>query len=226
MATDIRALVGHRSRSSRHNPRSWRINPVRSWRDHGPTARSPKARSEFERSDALTSLATSPTRMRSRTAHSFWRRPRHRRPTERPGRGASILGCSRGPTQSPLPDAGAGDQAAAGLEGGHFELFGDYDSRRADPDLMRHAVLGKVTSYRASSHFAARVSVIPRREGFGFLETPHTRFPRPRSTTYHLGAGDASRRRRTLVWIRWAAPGASTGRGCGPAGPREEKGGS
>jgi len=63
------------------------------------------------------------------------------------------------------------------------------------------------------------------REGLGFLETPHTRgFPRPRRRPLPSGAGDASRTTPPPGGgSAWAAPGASTGRGCGPAGPREEK---
>ena len=62
-------------------------------------------------------------------------------------------------------------------EGGHSELFGDYDfeSRRIRA-WMRTAVLGKVTSFRGLLHtllheFAHHLD----REKLGFEDTPHTR---------------------------------------------------
>jgi hypothetical protein len=89
-------------------------------------------------------------------------------------------------------------------EGGHFELFGDYDfeSKRIRV-WMRTAVLGKVTSYRGLLHtvlheFCHHLD----RESLGFPETPHTRgFHSRVDDLYHLALATPAEKRRPLVWI-------------------------
>jgi len=90
-------------------------------------------------------------------------------------------------------------------EGGHSELFGDYDfEKRRIRIWMRTAVLGKVTSYRGLLHtllheFCHHLD----RERFGFLETPHTRgFHARVDDLYHLALATPPESRRPLVWIR------------------------
>jgi len=90
-------------------------------------------------------------------------------------------------------------------EGGHSELFGDYDfaSRRIRV-WMRTAVLGKVTSYRGLLHtLLHEVCHHLDREKLGFVETPHTRgFHSRVDDLYHLALATPADRRRPLVWIR------------------------
>jgi hypothetical protein len=90
-------------------------------------------------------------------------------------------------------------------EGGHSELFGDYDFEEKRIRIwMRTAVLGKVTSYRGLLHtllheFCHHLD----REGLGFLETPHTRgFHARVDDLYHLALATPPESRRPLVWIR------------------------
>jgi hypothetical protein len=90
-------------------------------------------------------------------------------------------------------------------EGGHAELFGDYDfEARRIRIWMRTAVLGKVTSYRGLLHtllheFCHHLD----REALGFSETPHTRgFHSRVDDLYHLALATPPQRRRPLVWIR------------------------
>ena len=90
-------------------------------------------------------------------------------------------------------------------EGGHSELFGDYDFEAKRIRIwMRTAVLGKVTSYRGLLHtllheFCHHLD----REGFGFLATPHTRgFHARVDDLYHLALATPPEQRRPLVWIR------------------------
>ena len=90
-------------------------------------------------------------------------------------------------------------------EGGHSELFGDYDFEAKQIRIwMRTAVLQKVTSYRGILHtllheFCHHLD----REGLGFLETPHTRgFHARVDDLYHLALGTPPENRRPLVWIR------------------------
>jgi len=90
-------------------------------------------------------------------------------------------------------------------EGGHSELFGDYDFEQKRIRIwMRTAVLGKVTSYRGFLHtLLHEFSHHLDREGFGFLETPHTRgFHARVDDLYHLALATPPERRRPLVWIR------------------------
>ena len=90
-------------------------------------------------------------------------------------------------------------------EGGHSELFGDYDFEEKRIRIwMRTAVFGKVTSYRGLLHtllheFCHHLD----RERFGFLETPHTRgFHARVDDLYHLALATPPESRRPLVWIR------------------------
>jgi hypothetical protein len=90
-------------------------------------------------------------------------------------------------------------------EGGHSELFGDYDFEKKRIRVwMRTAVLGKLTSYRGLLHtllheFCHHLD----REKLGFLETPHTRgFHARVDDLYHLALATPPEKRRPLVWIR------------------------
>jgi len=89
-------------------------------------------------------------------------------------------------------------------EGGHSELFGDYDFEEKRIRIwMRTAVLGKVTSYRGLLHtllheFCHHLD----REGLGFPDTPHTRgFHARVDDLYHLALATPPESRRPLVWI-------------------------
>ena len=90
-------------------------------------------------------------------------------------------------------------------EGGHSELFGDYDfAEKRIRVWMRTAVLGKVTSYRGLLHtllheFCHHLD----REKLGFSETPHTRgFHARVDDLYQLALATPPKSRRPLVWIR------------------------
>src|SRR5438874_11365182 len=90
-------------------------------------------------------------------------------------------------------------------EGGHYELFGDYDFEEKRIRIwMRTAVLGKVTSYRGLLHtllheFCHHLD----REALGFSETPHTRgFHSRVDALYHLALATPPDKRRPLVWLR------------------------
>ena len=90
-------------------------------------------------------------------------------------------------------------------EGGHSELFGDYDfEARRIRIWMRTAVLGKVTSWRGLLHtllheFGHHLD----RERLGFPDTPHTRgFHARIDGLYHLALATPPEARRPLVWIR------------------------
>jgi hypothetical protein len=90
-------------------------------------------------------------------------------------------------------------------EGGHYELFGDYDFEEKRIRIwMRTAVLGRVTSYRGLLHtllheFCHHLD----RESLGFPETPHTRgFHHRVDDLYHLALATPPEKRRPLVWIR------------------------
>ena len=90
-------------------------------------------------------------------------------------------------------------------EGGHFELFGDYEFEDKRIRIwMRTAVLGKLTSYRGLLHtllheFCHHLD----RESLGFPETPHTRgFHSRVDDLYHLALATPADKRRPLVWIR------------------------
>lgn len=90
-------------------------------------------------------------------------------------------------------------------EGGHSELFGDYDFEQKRIRVwMRTAVFGKVTSFRGLLHtllheFCHHLD----REALGFPETPHTRgFHARVDDLYHLALATPPQGRRPLVWIR------------------------
>jgi hypothetical protein len=169
--------------------------------------RSPKARSEFERSDALTSLATLPDAHEIQDGALLLETalatgdPRSVRVE-----GASILGLlARTYAITPPRLRVLGTRPRQVWEGGHFELFGDYDFEEKRIRIwMRTAVLGKLTSYRGLLHtllheFCHHLD----REGLGFLETPHTRgFHARVDDLYHLALATPPERRRPLVWIR------------------------
>ena len=89
-------------------------------------------------------------------------------------------------------------------EGGHSELFGDYDfDEKRIRIWMRTAVLEKVTSFRGLLHtllheFCHHLD----REGLGFPDTPHTRgFHARVDDLYHLALATPPESRRPLVWI-------------------------
>jgi hypothetical protein len=167
----------------------------------------PKARGEFERSDALTRLATLPD------AHDLQTRAVLLEKALAIGEkrsvrieGESILGLLARTYAIGTPGLRVlGTRPREVWEGGHFELFGDYDFEEKRIRVwMRTAVLGKVTSYRGLLHtllheFCHHLD----REGFGFLETPHTRgFHSRVDDLYHLALATPPERRRPLVWIR------------------------
>jgi hypothetical protein len=169
--------------------------------------RASKARREFERSDALTRLGALPD------AHDFQARATllgkaiaGGDPGSVKTEGESILGLlaqTYAITRPRLRVLGARPRSV--WEGGHTELFGDYDFEEKRIRIwMRTAVLGKVTSYRGLLHtllheFCHHLD----REGLGFLETPHTRgFHARVDDLYHLALATPPESRRPLVWIR------------------------
>ena len=90
-------------------------------------------------------------------------------------------------------------------EGGHTELFGDYDfAQKRIRVWMRTAVFGKVTSFRGLLHtllheFCHHLD----REALGFSDTPHTRgFHARVDDLYHRALATPPESRRPLVWIR------------------------
>ena len=90
-------------------------------------------------------------------------------------------------------------------DGGHSELFGDYDFETKRIRVwMRTAVFGKVTSFRGLLHtllheFCHHLD----REALGFCDTPHTRgFHARVDDLYHLALATPPQSRRPLVWIR------------------------
>jgi hypothetical protein len=172
-----------------------------------PPPRSPKARREFESSDALTRLETLPdaralqgraTVLENALATGVPRSVRVE--------GASILDLLAQTYAIGRPKLRVlGTRPRDVWEGGHTELFGDYDFEEKRIRIwMRTAVLGKVTSYRGLLHtllheFCHHLD----REAFGFLETPHTRgFHARVDDLYHLALATPPERRRPLVWIR------------------------
>jgi len=168
---------------------------------------SPKARREFETSDALTKLATLPDAHDLQASAILLEKALATGdPPSVRVEGASILGLlARTYAISPPRLRVLGTRPRQVWEGGHFELFGDYDFEDKRIRIwMRTAVLGKLTSYRGLLHtllheFCHHLD----REGFGFLETPHTRgFHARVDDLYHLALATPPERRRPLVWIR------------------------
>jgi len=169
--------------------------------------RSAKARREFDQSDTLTRLVTLPDAHELQAGATVLEKavalgdPRGVKAA-----GESILGLlarTYGISRPRLRVLGARPRMV--WEGGQSELFGDYDFEEKRIRIwMRTAVLGKVTSYRGLLHtllheFCHHLD----REGFGFLETPHTRgFHARVDDVYHLALATPSESRRPLVWIR------------------------
>ena len=167
----------------------------------------PKARREFDQSDALTRLADLPDdhELQARAA-LLEKAVALGEPRSVKAAGESILGLlaqTYEVSQPRLRVLGARPRTA--WEGGQSELFGDYDFEEKRIRIwMRTAVLGKVTSYRGLLHtllheFCHHLD----REKFGFLETPHTRgFHARVDELYHLALATPPESRRPLVWIR------------------------
>ena len=172
-----------------------------------PPPRSAKARREFESSDALTRLVPLPD------AHEFQARAVLLQKALAIGEPGSVrvesdamlgvLARTYAVSRPSLRILGARPRKV--WEGGHSELFGDYDfGKKRIRIWMRTAVLGKVTSYRGLLHtllheFCHHLD----RERFGFLQTPHTRgFHARVDDLYHLALATPPENRRPLVWIR------------------------
>ena len=168
--------------------------------------RAAKALREFERSDALTTLATLPDARDLQARAALLEKAL----TEADRGGVRVDGNSMldllartyGVSRPELRVLGARPRQV--WEGGHFELFGDYDFEKKRIRVwMRTAVLGKITSYRGLLHtllheFCHHLD----REALGFAETPHTRgFHARVDDLYHLALGTPPERRRPLVWI-------------------------
>ena len=168
---------------------------------------SAKARREFERSDALTRLVTLPdahglqacaTLLERALAEGDPRRVRVECDSI-----LSLLARTYAVSRPKLRVLGARPKRL--WEGGHSELFGDYDFREKRIRIwMRTAVRGKVTSYRGLLHtllheFCHHLD----RESLGFPETPHTRgFHSRVDDLYHLALATPPENRRPLAWIR------------------------
>ncbi|TMB30582.1 MAG: hypothetical protein E6J65_01110 [Deltaproteobacteria bacterium] len=169
--------------------------------------RSRKARREFDESDALTSLVALPEArdLQART-RLFQAAIAIGDPRRVQAAGESILGLLARTYQIGQPGLRVlGARPRSVWEGGHSELFGDYDFEEKRIRIwMRTAVLGKVTSYRGLLHtllheFCHHLD----REKFGFLDTPHTRgFHARVDDLYHLALATPPESRRPLVWIR------------------------
>ena len=113
-----------------------------------------------------------------------------------------LLAQTYGITRPTLRVLGARPRAI--WEGGHSELFGDYDFEEKRIRIwMRTAVFGRVTSYRGLLHtllheFCHHLD----REKLGFPDTPHTRgFYGRVDDLYHLALATPPENRRPLVWI-------------------------
>ena len=173
--------------------------------DRPPRGR--KARREFEQSDALTTLVPLPDpsglqgcalRLEQAVAGG------EPRSVKAEGEGIlALLAETYGISVPALRVLGARPRSV--WDGGHSELFGDYDFEQERIRVwMRTAVLGKVTSFRGLLHtllheFCHHLD----REGLGFLETPHTRgFHSRVDELYHLALATSPAKRRPLVWIR------------------------
>lgn len=168
--------------------------------------RGTKAKREFEKSDALTTLATLPDarELQLRAALLGTALADADRSSVRV-HGDSILELLARTYAVERPELRVlGARPRQVWEGGHFELFGDYDFEKKRIRVwMRTAVLGKVTSYRGLLHtllheFCHHLD----REALGFAETPHTRgFHSRVDDLYHLALGTPPEKRRPLVWI-------------------------
>ena len=168
--------------------------------------RSRRARQQFDESDALTRLAPLPDARELQTcAALFAKAVANGDARGVKGEGESVLELlarTYGVSRPGLRVLGARPRSV--WEGGHSELFGDYDFEEKRIRIwMRTAVLGKVTSYRGLLHtllheFCHHLD----REGLGFLDTPHTRgFHARVDDLYHLALATPPESRRPLVWI-------------------------
>jgi hypothetical protein len=166
-----------------------------------------EAQREFETSDALTRLVPLPD------AHALQARATLLKTALTLGDARSVktegesmldlLAGTYGISRPRLQVLGARPRSV--WEGGHSELFGDYDFEKKRIRVwMRTAVLGKLTSYRGLLHtllheFCHHLD----REKLGFLDTPHTRgFHARVDDLYHLALATPPEKRRPLVWIR------------------------
>ncbi len=168
--------------------------------------RSRRARQQFDESDALTRLAPLPDARELQTCAALFAKAIAAGDARGvKGEGESVLELlarTYGITSPVLRVLGARPRSV--WEGGHSELFGDYDFEEKRIRIwMRTAVLGKVTSYRGLLHtllheFCHHLD----REGLGFLDTPHTRgFHGRVDDLYHLALATPPENRRPLVWI-------------------------
>jgi len=169
--------------------------------------RGAKARQDFDRSDALTSLAPLPDARELQALTAALKTAiEGSDPRRVKAEGESILALLAKTYSIRTPALRVlGARPRSVWEGGHTELFGDYDFEQKRIRIwMRTAVLGKVTSPRGLLHtllheFCHHLD----REGLGFLETPHTRgFHARVDDLYHLALATPSEKRRPLVWIR------------------------
>ena len=169
--------------------------------------RSGKARREFDQSDALLRLAALPdARDLQARAALLEKAIAAGDPRRFQAEGELILGLLAQTYDIGRPKLRVlGARPRSVWEGGHSELFGDYDFEEKRIRIwMRTAVLGKVTSYRGLLHtllheFCHHLD----RERFGFLATPHTRgFHARVDDLYHLALATPPEDRRPLVWIR------------------------
>jgi hypothetical protein len=169
--------------------------------------KSPKARREFERSDALTRLVPLPEAQELQARATVLEKARTAGdPRSVKAEGESVLDLLAGTYAISRPRLQVlGARPRSVWEGGHSELFGDYDFEKKRIRVwMRTAVLGKLTSYRGLLHtllheFCHHLD----REKLGFLETPHTRgFHSRVDDLYHLALATPPENRRPLVWIR------------------------
>jgi hypothetical protein len=166
-----------------------------------------QARREFERSDALTRLDPLPdaTALQER-ARILEGAVAAGDPRQVKSEGETILDLLARTYAIGRPRLRVlGARPRSVWEGGHAELFGDYDfAEKRIRVWMRTAVLGKVTSYRGLLHtllheFCHHLD----REKLGLPDTPHTRgFHSRVDELYHLALATPPERRRPLVWIR------------------------
>jgi hypothetical protein len=168
--------------------------------------RSRRARQQFDESDALTRLAPLPDARELQTCSALFAKAvatGDARGVKGEGEAVlELLARTYGISRPGLRVLGARPRSV--WEGGHSELFGDYDFEEKRIRIwMRTAVLGKVTSYRGLLHtllheFCHHLD----REGLGFLDTPHTRgFHARVDDLYHLALATPPESRRPLVWI-------------------------
>jgi hypothetical protein len=169
--------------------------------------RSAKARRDFDRSDALTRLDVLPDARELQARASLLERAL----ATADGRAVRIecesvldlLARTYGIGRPRLRVLGARPRSV--WEGGHSELFGDYDFEQKRIRVwMRTAVYAKVTSFRGLLHtllheFCHHLD----REALDFPETPHTRgFHARVDDLYHLALATPPAARPPLVWIR------------------------